>query len=167
MFQNSGDFLCWKYKEVGCFYVSNLRQSSAIVYWEEYCRLCRADYCLKVEHKNTQPLYIFNKISVLHLEGLTLIYTGWPFYLLVKLFLRSCRIGLRRGLDYIVWFTHRNSSRIPILILHDFALCSRRAYLDQNWIYLHISIWMRVKTLLFYKLIAVLYIGIMDRLNQS
>ena len=24
--QNSGDFLCWKYKEVVCFYVSNLRQ---------------------------------------------------------------------------------------------------------------------------------------------
>ena len=23
--QNSGDFLCWKYKEVVCFYVSNLR----------------------------------------------------------------------------------------------------------------------------------------------
>ena len=24
--QNSGDFLCWKYKEVVCFYISNLRQ---------------------------------------------------------------------------------------------------------------------------------------------
>ena len=24
--QISGDFLCWKYKEVVCFYVSNLRQ---------------------------------------------------------------------------------------------------------------------------------------------
>ena len=24
--QNSGDFLCWKYKEVVCFYVSNLLQ---------------------------------------------------------------------------------------------------------------------------------------------
>ena len=24
--QNSGDYLCWKYKEVVCFYVSNLRQ---------------------------------------------------------------------------------------------------------------------------------------------
>ena len=24
--QNSGDFLCWKYKEVVCFYASNLRQ---------------------------------------------------------------------------------------------------------------------------------------------
>ena len=45
--QNSGDFLCSKYKEVVCFYVSNLRQLSATE--KSTVNQCRADYCLKFE----------------------------------------------------------------------------------------------------------------------
>ena len=33
--QNSGDFLCWKYKEVLCFLCFKLE--TIVSYWEEYC----------------------------------------------------------------------------------------------------------------------------------
>ena len=45
--QNSGDFLCWKYKEVVCFYVSNLLQKSATE--KSTVNQCRADYWSKFE----------------------------------------------------------------------------------------------------------------------
>ena len=66
--QNSGDFLCWKYKKVVCFYVSNLRQKSATE--KSTVNQYRADYCLKLKHKNTQPLHVFNRVRVLHLGRL-------------------------------------------------------------------------------------------------
>ena len=45
--QNSGDFLCWAYKEVVCFYVSNLLQYSATE--KSTVNQCRADYWSKFE----------------------------------------------------------------------------------------------------------------------
>ena len=48
--QNSGDFLCWKYKEIVCFYVSNLRPQSklyipstlniALIQWHIQLNVC-------------------------------------------------------------------------------------------------------------------------------
>ena len=54
--QNSGDFLCWKYKEVvfqTCFNSQLLRR----VLWISAEQTIGAS----LKHKNTQPLYIFNR----------------------------------------------------------------------------------------------------------
>ena len=63
--QNFGDFLCWKYKEVECFYVSNLLQLRRVL-WISAEQTIGAG----LKHENTQPLYIFSRVRVLHLNRL-------------------------------------------------------------------------------------------------
>ena len=67
--QNSGDFLCWKYKEVVCCYVSNLRQFSELCTDSQYS-FQKLTIVSRLKHKNTQPLNIFNRVRVLHLDRL-------------------------------------------------------------------------------------------------
>ena len=56
--QNSGDFLCWKYKEVVCFYVFKLE--TIVSYWEEYCESVQTRLLKQVWNIKTHNLFIFS-----------------------------------------------------------------------------------------------------------
>ena len=56
--QNSGGFLCWKHKEGVCFYVSNNSQLLRRVPWIS----AELTIVSSLKHKNSQPLYIFNRV---------------------------------------------------------------------------------------------------------
>ena len=56
--QNSGDFLCWKYKQVVCFYVTKIE--TIVSYWEEYCESVQSRLLEQVWNIKTHNLFIFS-----------------------------------------------------------------------------------------------------------
>jgi hypothetical protein len=63
--QNSGDFLCWNYK-VFMFQTWDNSHLLRRVLWIS----AELSVVSSLKHKNTQPLYMFNRVRVLHLDRL-------------------------------------------------------------------------------------------------
>ena len=120
--QNSGNFFCWKYKEVVCFMFQTWDNNQLLrrVLWIN----AELTIVWSLKHKNTQPSYIFNRENPQNFEpqngprrGLDFIALLWPntsafgrssiitmpFYRLLGLQTTCCKFSVKNYSDFKYW----------------------------------------------------------------